>query len=121
MKFPVDECLPEALVHRLSAMGHDVVWARECYTGWDDESLTATAIGDGRIIISQDRDFGHLVFKLLLRPPGIVLLYLERFAGPWQETINQCAMRISELGSDLSGYMTIIEPGRIRQRKLEQD
>lgn len=82
MKFLLDECLPEALVVQLRVKGHDVIWARETYTGWDDRKLLATATRDGRIVVSADRDFGTLTLRQGEQAFGVVIVHFDKSLEP---------------------------------------
>lgn len=45
--------------------------------GWSDRQVLAHAVSGGRIVISNDKDFGELVFKNRLPHCGIVLMRLD--------------------------------------------
>jgi predicted nuclease of predicted toxin-antitoxin system len=74
-KLLLDENFPAPAARRLSASGLDVLAIRDACPGWVDEDVLALAVTEQRWIITFDRDYGDLVFKLNLpAPPAIVLL-----------------------------------------------
>ena len=65
MKFLVDNQLPSALAHWLSAKGHDAVHVLDRGQGQaDDRQIWSKAIAESRIVVSKDEDF----FILATRP-----------------------------------------------------
>jgi predicted nuclease of predicted toxin-antitoxin system len=74
-----NENLPEACILTLRQAGHDVVWIREVAPGSSDESVLVRAQTENRILITQDKDFGELVFhRGLSASNGIILLRIKR-------------------------------------------
>ena len=56
----------------LTRLGHDVVSASDMAPGTADEEILALAAEDGRILITEDKDFGELVFVRRLPHPCII-------------------------------------------------
>ena len=77
MKFLADECCDALVVAGLRADGHDVFFVAESARGADDETVLHQAAADGRIVLTEDKDFGELVVRLGLPAHGIVLLRLN--------------------------------------------
>ena len=75
MKFLVDVCAASrSLLTTLADLGHDVLSARDRFPHASDEALLALAREEGRVLITEDKDFGELVFLRGLPHPGIVRL-----------------------------------------------
>ena len=75
MKFLVDVCAESAPLRRaLLDLGHDVLSAREQCPHASDEALLALARSENRVLITEDKDFGELVFLRGLPHPCIVRL-----------------------------------------------
>jgi len=82
-----------------------------------DAEVMALALRDGRLLLTEDKDFGDLVFRHGSRVPGIVLLRLD----PAQHALKQrrldaAIVRFGEAG--LFGRYTIVEEARFRLRPL---
>ena len=73
MKFLLDVCAASRTMHAaLVDWGHDVVSALETAPSATDESLLAWAREEQRVLITEDKDFGELVFVRRLPHPCIV-------------------------------------------------
>ena len=77
MRFLADECCDASLVAALRREGHDVVYAVESLAGTTDEELLDRAYVEGRVVITEDKDFGELVYRLGRPAAGIVLLRFD--------------------------------------------
>ncbi len=67
MKFLVDAQLPAKLVQLLRTAGHDAIHTSELPEGnrTTDQALARKADGEGRVVVTKDRDFrdGHLLSR----------------------------------------------------------
>lgn len=75
-----DENLPARVVAGLRHGGHDVRWISEHQCGIADTAVADIAVAEGRIIITQDKDFGELAMKGALSRDLVVILL--RFDPP---------------------------------------
>ena len=79
MKFLLDESADLPLAAFLRALGYDVT----SVTGGDyprslkDREILAIAREEGRIVITNDLDFGELVVRWLVPHGGVILFHLE--------------------------------------------
>ncbi len=63
MKFLLDVCVPSrSLAAFLVAHGHDVESALAIDQSASDDHLLALALQNDRVLITEDKDFGELVF-----------------------------------------------------------
>ena len=63
MKFLLDACAASrTLREALSALGHDVRSAAGELARASDEVLLALAYEEGRVLVTEDKDFGELIF-----------------------------------------------------------
>ena len=64
MKFLLDECAGSVRLRRmLAGLGHDVCTASEIAPGAGDEDLLALAYNEQRVLVTDDKDFGELVYR----------------------------------------------------------
>ena len=63
MKFLVDECTGTSVVACLRDEGHDAVAVVEVMPEADDEEILDRAVAEGRIVVTNDKDFGELVYR----------------------------------------------------------
>lgn len=78
MRFIVDESTGMAVVDYLCSAGHDVLAVAATMPGAADADILARAITERRILITNDKDFGELIFRTGKAHPGILLLRLRR-------------------------------------------
>jgi predicted nuclease of predicted toxin-antitoxin system len=73
MRFLLDESADARLASHLTSLGHDATTVAGHYTpGLRDEEVLAIASGEHRILITSDRDFGELVFRLHHSHSGVI-------------------------------------------------
>lgn len=77
MKFLVDECCEMNLVSRLRSEGHDVLYVTELRVGARDDEILPLAVEEKRILLTEDKDFGELVYRLRKPAIGVILLRFE--------------------------------------------
>ena len=77
MDFIVDECTGAAVAEDLRAAGHDVVVVAESMSQADDQTILDRAFDEKRILITNDKDFGELVFRQGFSHYGVLLLRLQ--------------------------------------------
>ena len=70
-----NENFPGVAIAALLLRGHDVVWIREDSPGIDDRTVLSRATAEERILITFDKDFGELVFRLGLNAPSGVFCF----------------------------------------------
>jgi predicted nuclease of predicted toxin-antitoxin system len=114
MKVLADENCDHLVVLQLRAAGHDVSYVVDWASGLDDEAVFAIAHRQRRLLLTQDHDFGVMAERLVARPLGVVLLRLEELTS--QSRAILVVDTFDLLGDELINCLTVIEPGRIRQR-----
>ena len=116
MKFLVNECTDIQLVELLRANGFDVLYVMETMRGAKDDLILSRAYAEARILLTEDKDFGELVFRLRKPAIGIILLRFH----PGEETHK--ATRLQQLRQNttitLVGAFVVLESDRIRTRSL---
>ena len=62
MNFVADESCAKPVVLALREAGHDVVSIGEVAPGATDQQVLERALNERRVLITEDRDFGELVY-----------------------------------------------------------
>jgi predicted nuclease of predicted toxin-antitoxin system len=110
----IDENVSPIIGLALRAAGHDVIAAADVCAGAPDDDVVRLSIAEERIIVSEDKDFGDLVFRLRLRPPGVILV---RLSG--RLPAEKAARLVDVLkGENADDCILVIEPRRTRRRPL---
>ena len=106
------------LVARLRAAGHDVLYVAEIARAENDIEVLDRAQGDGRLSLTEDKDFGDLVFRRGQPVPGLVLLRVD----PTMQALKgeRLENAIERCGDHLFGRYVIVEEARFRSRPLRK-
>lgn len=118
MRFLADEGIDRPVVAALRDQGHDVLFVAETHPGVDDNTVLSLANQEDRILMTRDKDFGELVFRLKKVHTGIVLNRLHELSS--EAKVALIAQVLVEHGPELYGAYTVIQPGRIRIRRMEE-
>ncbi|OPZ26696.1 MAG: hypothetical protein BWZ02_01911 [Lentisphaerae bacterium ADurb.BinA184] len=73
LAFLVDESAGHCVADCLRAVGCDVQLVSEIIPQAEDEAIPALALREGRIVVTNDKDFGELVFRSGLGHAGVLL------------------------------------------------
>jgi predicted nuclease of predicted toxin-antitoxin system len=103
MRFLANENFPLPSVRLLQEKGYDIASTTEDSPGIEDTEVLARAADEQRVILTFDRDYGELVYRLrLLSPKGVIYL---RFRPTRQ---NKFSIVIAEF--ILEGRIAICSP-----------
>ena len=116
MRLLANENFPGAAVAAIRADGHDIIWVRTDSPGSSDQDVVRRSIEDDRVLITFDKDFGELAFRLGLAPPCGVILF--RISTPSAERVAEVARAVLRGRSDWQGNFAVITDERIRLRAL---
>jgi predicted nuclease of predicted toxin-antitoxin system len=95
-------------------MGHDVLSAVAVGPSASDEQLLDVALQDDRVLVTEDKDFGELMF-VQNRPHGPVVRVVELSVDEQVSAIDELLQQHSE---GFSGQVIVtISRGRVRIRR----
>jgi predicted nuclease of predicted toxin-antitoxin system len=116
MKFLADECCDLSMVIRLRENGHDVVFIPEMTPGITDSEVLEMALQEKRVVITEDKDFGELIYRLGKPAFGVVLL---RFHPLDQDNkIDAMSRFADQYSSRLRGNLVVIRSNSVRVKPL---
>ena len=117
MRFLLDACAASRALHEaLVELGHDVLSAWGGYAHATDEALLALAYEEGRVLVTEDKDFGELIFLRRLPHPCIVRLVELRVA----EKVEAMRYLIERHGDAMrEGAIIVVTERRVRIRSAE--
>ena len=78
MKFLADVNIESKVVQFLRNSGYDVKWVLEDNPFLSDEDILEISFKEKRILITNDKDFGELVYKQYKNAFSIILLRVEQ-------------------------------------------
>src|SRR5580658_8175940 len=109
MRFLADECCDFTAVRTLRAHGHDVLAVSELQSRSVDRDVLDLALAEGRILLTEDKDFGWLVFAGRVDSPGVVLI---RFPAYARSLLAEAVLKlVNEHASQLVGAFVVLRPG----------
>ena len=112
MRFLADESCDFAVVRALRQAGHDVEAIAETRPRVDDRTVMDSAVAAGRVLLTEDKDFGRLVYAEGRPSPGVVLI---RFSAGLRGRLPEAVVDlVRERGEQLSECFAVIGPQRIR-------
>lgn len=112
MRFLADESCDFSVVRSLRSNGFDVEAIIEIQPGMPDSDVAARAIRANRILLTEDKDFGQMVFASMSRATGVVLMRYPASARRLQA--DDIVLLVEKYGQRLASSFTVIQPGRIR-------
>jgi predicted nuclease of predicted toxin-antitoxin system len=77
VKFIVDENLGSRVARWLKEHQHDVISIYEEFRGLDDDEILRKSVEENRILITNDKDFGEMIFRKGKLHCGVIFLRLE--------------------------------------------
>jgi predicted nuclease of predicted toxin-antitoxin system len=117
VNFVADENLDRQIVERLRQDGHTVWHVAEMEPGISDDIVLELANREVALLLTADKDFGELVFRLRRVASGVVLVRLSGLSPISKAEIVSRA--IAQHIEELLGSFTVITPTAIRIRKIE--
>lgn len=114
MNLVADEGVDHQIVERLRQEGHDVLYVAELAPGISDDEVLRQANDRHIPLLTIDKDFGELIFRLNRAAAGVILVRLEGLPSEAKATIVAQAIREHE--TELWHAFSVITPGMIRIR-----
>ena len=112
MLFLADESCDFAVDRALRIAGHDVLAVSEISLRADDSQILNLASQQERILITEDKDFGQLVFAHGKNTCGVI--FLQYPASARLKIAKEVVTLVKQRGEKLLGRFVVIQPGRIR-------
>ena len=116
MQLLADENIPRSIVEWLRAQGHEVLYAAENRVQIPDVDLLSEAEAQGLVILTEDLDFGELVFRDRLNSHGVILMRMEDSAASIRLSRLQKAWATIE--KNLPGKFVVVTKSKLRVRAL---
>jgi predicted nuclease of predicted toxin-antitoxin system len=116
MQFLVDESAGSAIAAHLRGLGHDVLEAAQAMSQADDSAILARAVQESRIVVTNDKDFGELVFRSGQAHGGIVLLRLRDESSSTRVRVMQAVL--DQCKDALPNRFVVATESQIRVRRM---
>lgn len=114
MRFIVDESTGFGIARFLQSEGHDVLIVAETMPKADDLTILQRAFDEERIVVTNDKDFGELIFRRLEPHHGVILLRLQDESG--SNRVEVMSALITQYATHLPGKFTVVTEQKVRFR-----
>ena len=112
MLFLADGSCDFVIVRALRAAGYDVKAVSDIAPGVPDEEVINLAVRESRALLTEDKDFGQLVYASAAESPGVMLI---RFPANTRKNIATIVVEFIERNTEkIKGHFIVVQPGRIR-------
>jgi predicted nuclease of predicted toxin-antitoxin system len=116
VKFLADECCDAGIVASLRVDGHDVSYVLERQTGISDDEVLQNAFVEERILLTEDKDFGELIYRLKKPAYGIILIRID--VRERHDKWPRLEALIEKHEDLLPGYFVVVDLNKYRFRPL---
>ena len=111
----MDECTGASVVTCLRDEGYDAVAVVDVMPTADDKDILDRAVAEDRIVITNDKDFGELVYRGGWEHRGIVLLRLEDERA--ENKMRMVKIALAHVGERLRNHYVVVTEAGIRVRE----
>ena len=116
LKFLIDESTGRKLNMFLNELGYDSKFSGDIKPRADDKEVLEMANAEKRIIITNDKDFGELIYRQKLSSSGAILLRL-RNDNP--KTRQEYSIKlIKQLKENLISKFIVLNENKFRMKNL---
>lgn len=114
MTFVADEGVDSAIVAKLRNEGHEVLYVVEMSPGIADDEVLDQANDNQALLMTEDKDFGELVFRLGRIHRGVALLRLYGLSSePKAKIVSET---VQAHGAEMVDAFTVIAHSSVRIR-----
>jgi len=115
MKIVADENVEAEIIERLRSVGHDVIDIKATHAGISDTEVLGLASTNNAVLLTNDKDFGDLVYRRGLYSTGIVLLRFGRIENAERADLISNVFGLHT--EDLVGSFIVVTRTGVRIRK----
>jgi len=119
MRFLANENFPLASVNLLRRAGYEIAAIIQDSPGVKDAEILTRAVNEQRIVLTFDRDYGELIYRVRMPAPvGVVYFRFDPLTP--EEPAQQLLVLLEQKVISLEGKFTVLERGRVRQRPISK-
>lgn len=106
------------MVAWLRSQGADLLYAAESRVQTPDHDLLDEAEAQGYVILTEDKDFGELVYRGQRNSHGIILMRMEGI--PAADRLSRLRSVWTVLETNLPGNFVVVSRQKVRVRPLKK-
>jgi predicted nuclease of predicted toxin-antitoxin system len=116
MNLLADEGIDRQIVERLRQDGHAVTYIAESAAGMADATILTLTNEYEAVLVTRDKDFGELVYRLQQVHRGVILVRLDGLRPEQKaEVVSQA---LFAHGTAMIGAFSVISYGNVRIRRM---
>lgn len=112
VQFLADESCDFSVVTALRNKQFDVLAVVERAPGANDQQVIKLALAERRVLLTEDKDFGRLIFSAEEAGSGVI--FIRYPANLRKELPGQVVSLAEREGERLRHAFTVVQPGRVR-------
>lgn len=116
MNLVADESIDRPTVERLRQDGHAIVYVAEMQPGISDDQVLQEANQRNALLVTADKDFGELVFRMGRIHAGVLLIRLAGLTPHAKADVVAAVLRDHAL--ELARSFSVVSPGAVRIRSV---
>ncbi len=117
--FVADESCPWPVVAAVREAGFDITSIQEDAPGSADDAILRNSVAPGRVVLTQDRDFGELVMRGGAAAVGVV--YIRLRGRDWGAIAARVVAALHEIGDQANGAICVIDWTNVRVRQFKAE
>ena len=110
-----DESVDFNIVKLLRDNGYSVYAIAESNSSISDEEVLKKAVKDKSLLITEDKDFGELVYRFKMKHFGILLIRLVNYSS--SEKAELVVLTLKKHADSLKNAFSVLDERRIRIRR----
>jgi predicted nuclease of predicted toxin-antitoxin system len=114
LRLLIDHNVGRGIARALSRAGYDTLFVGDVDPDLSDAAILHWAVQEQRLVITQDHDFGALVFHSGQPHAGVLLVRMP--ASSRDERLRVVLWILEQHGAALAGRFSVFESGRLRIR-----
>ncbi len=111
-RFMVDVGVGKKVEQWLRDAGHSIIAVRDINSRASDSEILKRAVEDYRIVLTMDKDFGELVYRLGKAHAGVLVLRMEDAGG--EEKMNAVKNILLQHSDKLASNFCVYQDGTLR-------
>ena len=116
MRVIADENLNALFISDLRASGYEVISIQENFCGIPDEQVASLAKADDVMLITEDKDFGELIFAHKIAKITVIFLRYQKSEVEW---VRNQLLRVVQIYQEKEGHFFVtIAKGKVRVSEL---
>ncbi|MDQ6758180.1 MAG: DUF5615 family PIN-like protein [Bacteroidota bacterium] len=116
MIFIADESTDTNIISSLRENNFSVLSIQETYAGMEDDTILKMCNETRHLLITEDKDFGDLVYHLQMPHHGIILVRCNEMSNI--EKAKRVVTVIKVHQPDIQNCFVVITPSQVRIRKI---